>query len=121
MTPDRSARVLREQLHARTQVSVGVIINDSWGRAWRRGVVGHALGVARLESVVDLRGRRDLNGRQLRATEVALADELAAAVSLLMGQADEGTPVVLVRGLACSDVDGDARALLRPRSEDLFR
>lgn len=107
MTPDRSARVLREQLHARTQVSVGVIINDSWGRAWRRGVVGHALGVARLESVVDLRGRRDLNGRQLRATKVALADE--------------GTPVVLVRGLACSDVDGDARALLRPRSEDLFR
>lgn len=107
MTPDRSARVLREQLHARTQVSVGVIINDSWGRAWRRGVVGHALGVAGLESVVDLRGRRDLNGRQLRATKVALADE--------------GTPVVLVRGLACSDVDGDARALLRPRSEDLFR
>jgi coenzyme F420-0:L-glutamate ligase/coenzyme F420-1:gamma-L-glutamate ligase len=119
--PDRSARSLRDELSALTNVTCGLIINDSWGRAWRRGVVGQAIGVAGLQSVVDLRGRRDMNGRELKATDVAQADELAAAGSLLMGQADEGTPIVLIRGFAVSGADGDSRALLRPRSEDLFR
>jgi len=121
INPDRSARLLRDDLSALTTVSCGVIINDSWGRAWRRGVVGQAIGVAGMQSVVDLRGRRDLNGRELKATDVAQADELAAAGSMLMGQADEGTPVVLIRGFVASGPDGDSRALLRPRSEDLFR
>jgi coenzyme F420-0:L-glutamate ligase / coenzyme F420-1:gamma-L-glutamate ligase len=119
--PDRSARSLRERLRDLTNQTCGIIINDSWGRAWRRGVVGQAIGVAGLESVVDLRGRRDMNGRELKATDLAQADELAAAGSLLMGQADEGTPVVLIRGYAAIGGDGDSRALLRPRSEDLFR
>ena len=119
--PDRSARALRGGVHALTGIAPAVIINDSWGRAWRRGVVGTALGVAGLEPVVDLRGRKDMNGRQLKATDVALADELAAAGSLVMGQANEGTPVVLIRGLSYPPGAGDSRTLLRPKSEDLFR
>lgn len=119
--PDRSALLLRKRLQELTGVAPAIIINDSWGRAWRRGVVGHAIGVAGLEAVVDQRGRLDLNGRPLRATEVALADELAAAGSLLMGQADEGRPAILVRGLILSESTHGARALMRPRAEDLFR
>ena len=119
--PDRSARGLRDRLCELTQAAPAVIINDSWGRAWRRGVIGQAIGVAGLEAVVDLRGHLDLNGRELKATDVAQADELAAAGSLLMGQANEGAPVVLIRGYAASGADGDSRSLLRPRSEDLFR
>lgn len=119
--PDRSASALRERLAALTGVTVAVIINDSWGRAWRRGVIGHAIGVAGLDSVVDQRGRLDLNGRRLRATEIAVADELAAAASLVMGQADEGRPVVLIRGLTLAGNGSDAKSLLRPRAEDLFR
>jgi len=121
MDPDGSALALRQRLGALCRIDPAIIINDSWGRAWRMGVVGHAIGVAGLNALVDCRGRRDRNGRLLRATEVALADELAAAGSLLMGQADEGRPVVLVRGLTLRASAGEARALLRPKADDLFR
>jgi coenzyme F420-0:L-glutamate ligase/coenzyme F420-1:gamma-L-glutamate ligase len=120
--PDRSAAQLRERISTLAGVNVGVIINDSIGRAWRLGTVGTALGVAGLPALADLRGVRDLNGRPLRTTEVGFADELAAAASLCMGQAAERRPVVVIRGLAESASDeGGARRLLRPESEDLFR
>jgi coenzyme F420-0:L-glutamate ligase/coenzyme F420-1:gamma-L-glutamate ligase len=118
---DASAAALRAQILAQTGRSVGVIINDSFGRAWRQGTVGVALGVAGLPALLDMRGQPDLFGRILRVTETGFADEIAAAASLLMGQADEGCPVILVRGLAWSQPASDSRALLRPRALDLFR
>jgi coenzyme F420-0:L-glutamate ligase/coenzyme F420-1:gamma-L-glutamate ligase len=119
--PDASCAGLRTQLRARAGVDVGVIINDSHGRAWRNGTVGVALGVAGLPGLLDLRGRPDLYERRLRITEVGLADELAAGASLLMGQADEGRPVVLARGVPYPRRDGCARELVRARERDLFR
>ncbi len=100
--PDGSAAALRARLLDLTGATVGVIINDSAGRAWRRGTVGIALGAAGLPALLDLRGRPDLFGRALEVTVVGFADEIAAAASLLMGQADEARPVVRVRGLAWS-------------------
>ncbi|MBP7565340.1 MAG: coenzyme F420-0:L-glutamate ligase [Burkholderiaceae bacterium] len=121
LDPDASCAALRATLRERLGVDVGVIINDSHGRAWRRGTVGVAIGVAGLPAVLDLRGTPDLFGRPLLITEVGLADEIAAAASLLMGQAGEGSPAVLVRGVALARRDGHARELLRPRQTDLFR
>jgi coenzyme F420-0:L-glutamate ligase/coenzyme F420-1:gamma-L-glutamate ligase len=118
---DASAAALRAQILAQTGRNIAVIINDSFGRAWRQGTVGVALGVAGLPALLDMRGRPDLFGRILRVTETGFADEIAAAASLLMGQADEGCPVILVRGLSWSQPASDARALLRPRELDLFR
>jgi coenzyme F420-0:L-glutamate ligase/coenzyme F420-1:gamma-L-glutamate ligase len=118
---DHSCREIRTRLHARTGIEAGVLIIDSLGRAWRNGTVGAALGTAGMPALLDLRGRPDLFGRPLRSTQVGLADEIAAAASLLMGQADEGTPVVLVRGLDLPAGDGSADHLLRPRELDLFR
>lgn len=119
--PDASAAALRERLRTLTGASVGVIINDSFGRAWRRGTVGVALGTAGLPALIDLRGRPDLFGRTLEVSVIGFADEIAAAASLLMGQADEGRPVVLVRGLAWSGSPSPAASLVRPAEEDLFR
>lgn len=119
--PDASCASLRAQLRTRTGADVGVVINDSHGRAWRNGTVGVALGVAGLPALVDLRGRPDLYARTLRVTEVGLADELASAASLLMGQGDEGRPVVLARGVPYSRREGSAQELVRPRERDLFR
>lgn len=119
--PDASAERLCQALKARTGADVGVVINDSWGRAWRIGTVGTAIGVAGLPAVLDLRGKPDLNGRILRVTEVGHADEIAAAASLLMGQADEGRPVVILRGLGRAAPAGRARDLVRPVKQDLFR
>lgn len=119
--PDASAASLRERLRMLTGASVGVVINDSFGRAWRRGTVGVALGVAGLPALIDLRGRLDLFGRTLEVSVIGFADEIAAAASLLMGQADEGRPVVLVRGLAWSASASPAASLVRPAEEDLFR
>lgn len=120
--PDRSAAALRARILTLTGAHVGVIINDSIGRAWRLGTVGTALGVAGIPALTDLRGVHDLNGRPLRTTEVGFADELAAAASLCMGQAAERRPVVVIRGLtAIASADEGARRLLRPESEDLFR
>ena len=119
--PDASCSALRATLRRRTGADTGVVINDSHGRAWRNGTVGVALGVAGLPALVDLRGRPDLYDRALRITEVGLADELAAAASLLMGQSNEGRPVVLARGVPYPRRDGSVRELLRPRDRDLFR
>ena len=119
--PDRSSRDLRDAIHARGGKRVGVIVNDSLGRAWRNGTMGVALGVAGMPAVVDLRGREDLVGRVLRVTEIGLADELAAAASLVMGQADEGRPIVLARGLPYPLAEGSGAELIRDRQLDLFR
>lgn len=119
--PDRSAASLALGLSARFGVTLAVIVSDSVGRAWRKGIVGLALGAANLPSVVDLRGRRDLDGRPLAVTEVGFADEIASAAELLMGEADEGRPAVLVSGLRLEGRARPARDLLRPPAEDLFR
>jgi coenzyme F420-0:L-glutamate ligase/coenzyme F420-1:gamma-L-glutamate ligase len=118
---NRSCREIRARLAARTGIEVGVLIIDSLGRAWRNGTVGVALGAAGIPALLDLRGTPDLFGRKLHATEVGIADEIAAAASMLMGQAAEGTPVVLLRGLRLAAADGSADDLIRPRALDLFR
>jgi coenzyme F420-0:L-glutamate ligase / coenzyme F420-1:gamma-L-glutamate ligase len=119
--PDRSAAELKRRLDAAFRVSAAVIINDSFGRPWRNGVVGVALGAAGLPSLVDRRGAPDLFGRELRVTEIAVADELASAASLLMGQAAEALPAVLARGLRFEAPARPAAALVRERERDLFR
>ncbi len=122
--PDASAALLVTALRRATGSKIGIIINDSLGRAWRHGTVGAAIGAAGIEALCDLRGRSDLFGRPLQSTQVGQADEIAAAASLLMGQADEGRPVVLIRGLAetagAAETEG-ADALVRPPEQDLFR
>ena len=119
--PDGSAATLLARLSAHFGKPLAVIISDSWGRAWRRGTVGVALGAAGLPAVMDLRGRPDLFGHELRVTQTGFADEIASAASLLMGQAAEATPAVLVSGLSWSAPSMPASALLRPPQEDLFR
>ncbi|MCP4927290.1 MAG: coenzyme F420-0:L-glutamate ligase [Gammaproteobacteria bacterium] len=119
--PDASARRLRNGIKATTEKDVGVIITDSWGRPWRMGTVGFAIGVAGLPAVIDLCGQPDLNGRELQATTIGIGDELAAAASLLMGQADEATPVIVVRGLSLPSTPGSANDLVRPHDSDAFR
>ncbi len=119
---DRSAAVLQTQLEAHYAVELGVIVNDSAGRAWRNGTVGMAIGTAGIEPVQDLVGTSDLFGRKLQVTAVAVADELAAAASFLMGQGGEATPLVVVRGAQLKySKTHNSRALLRPAAEDLFR
>lgn len=119
--PDGSARKLRDRVKQIAGVDVGVIINDSWGRAWRMGTTGAAIGVAGLPALVDMRGLPDMNGRILRVTEVAHADEIAAAASMVMGQSNEGQPAVIVRGLGPPARDGNGQELVRPHKMDLFR
>jgi coenzyme F420-0:L-glutamate ligase / coenzyme F420-1:gamma-L-glutamate ligase len=119
--PDASAEVLRAKLSARFGCAIAVIINDSFGRAWRRGTIGVALGSAGLPAALDLRGKPDLFGQTLQTTVVGFADEVAAAASLVMGQAAEGMPVVLVRGLAWNAPASAGHSLVRPPEEDLFR
>jgi len=119
--PDGSARALRQHLKAVFGVGIGVVISDSFGRAWRKGTVGVALGAAGLPALIDLRGHPDLFGRELLVTETGFADEIATAAGLLMGQADEAVPIVLVHGLAWSAPDQPAAALVRPAEHDLFR
>ena len=119
--PDGSAQALRRHLMDVFRIGLGVIISDSFGRPWRKGTVGVALGAAGLPAFVDLRGRRDLFGRELLVTETGFADEIAAAAGLLMGQADEAVPMVLVRGLAWSAPDLPAAALVRLAEHDHFR
>lgn len=119
--PNASAAALRQRLAAHFGAAPAVIVSDSFGRAWRRGTTGIALGAAGLPALVDLRGHPDLYGRALRVTEIGFADEIAAAASLLMGQADEAIPAVLLRGLTWSAPAVGAHALIRPAEEDLFR
>ncbi len=119
--PDASAEALRAKLQQRYGVAIGVIISDSFGRAWRRGTCGIAIGAAGLPSLIDLRGQPDLFGRTLEVSIIGFADEIAAAASLLQGQAAEAQPVVLVRGLDWSAPIAPAADLVRPLEEDLFR
>ena len=119
--PDASANRLKDELAKRLDVSVGVVINDSVGRAWRIGTVGLAIGVAGLPAVVDLRGATDRYGRELLVSEEAVADELASAASLLQGQAAEGLPIVMVRGFSSKAPEQGAGVLVRPREMDMFR
>ncbi len=121
MDPDGSAEALRRQLGEHYGVEIGVVIADSHGRAWRLGTVGVAIGVAGMPALVDLRGRPDLYDRTLKITEVGLADEVSAAASILMGQADEAQPVVHVRGLPYPLRPSRLKELIRPEEEDLFR
>jgi coenzyme F420-0:L-glutamate ligase/coenzyme F420-1:gamma-L-glutamate ligase len=117
--PDRSAHRLRTLIERATGVTVGVIITDTFGRPWRRGLVDVAIGVSGVPAIVDLRGTTDAHGNELNVTEVAVVDEIAAAADLVMGKATQ-IPVAVVRGL---DLEGSGRAtdLVRPADEDLFR
>jgi len=120
--PDRSARRIRAGIKARAGVEVGVIVSDTFGRPWRRGVADVAIGSAGVRPILDLRGTPDASGRQLQATEVAIADELAAAAEMVMGKA-QGVPVAVIRGadpawLGPGSIQAD---LIRAPSEDLFR
>ncbi len=122
--PDASARQLRNGIKEATKKDVGVVITDSWGRPWRMGTVGFAIGIAGLPAVIDLCGQPDLNGRELQATTIGIGDELAAAASLLMGQADEANPVIVIRGLSLPSMPsmpGSANDLVRPHDSDVFR
>jgi coenzyme F420-0:L-glutamate ligase / coenzyme F420-1:gamma-L-glutamate ligase len=119
--PDATCGHLRRQLEDHFGVRLGVIINDSIGRAWRNGVIGTALGAAGVPALLDLRGQQDLFGRALETTQVGLADEIAAAASLVMGQASERLPLVVVSGLRWTPSAPGARALIRSKALDLFR
>ncbi len=122
--PDNSAQKLREKLLALSGVEVAVIINDTHGRPFRMGGVGIAIGAAGLQTLVDERGESDMFGYKLQSTLVGLGDELASAASLIMGQADEATPAVLIRGYRYRPVrlpDIGAAALVRPGDKDVFR
>jgi coenzyme F420-0:L-glutamate ligase / coenzyme F420-1:gamma-L-glutamate ligase len=121
LDPDATCEQIRRELLAQTGVGVGVVINDSHGRAWRNGTVGVAIGASGVPALLDLRGEPDLFGRALRITEVGLADEMAAAASLMMGQSHEGAPIVLLRGVPYTRRDGDAKELIRAKQLDLFR
>ena len=118
---DASAQALRDTLQKKYGVKIGVVINDSFGRAWRLGTVGVSIGIAGFDPLLDLRGQPDLFGRKLEITQVGLGDEIAAAASLLMGQAGEGVPVVILRGLQLPETSGTVQNLLRKPDEDMFR
>jgi len=118
--PDRSAEQLKEQLEQATGLDLAVLINDSFGRPWRLGTTGVCIGCAGIASLWDQRGDSDLFGQELQVTQVAVGDELATAASVLMGQANEARPLVLVRGLEFPREPAAAHHLLRPAGEDLF-
>jgi coenzyme F420-0:L-glutamate ligase/coenzyme F420-1:gamma-L-glutamate ligase len=118
--PDGSAEAIRSGLAGRFGVKLGCIISDSFGRPWRRGTAGVAIGCAGLPSLIDLRGQPDLFGRILEVSIIGFADEIAAAASLLQGQAAEGQPVIIVRGLTWTAPDASVADLVRPPEEDLF-
>jgi coenzyme F420-0:L-glutamate ligase / coenzyme F420-1:gamma-L-glutamate ligase len=119
--PDASAAALRAALGTRAGVAPGVIVSDSFGRPWRRGVVNVAIGAAGVPALLDRRGETDRAGRRLEVTEVALGDALAAAAGLVMGEAAEGIPAVLIRGCSFKAGALPALALIRPLDQDLFR
>lgn len=119
--PSASADKIRARLEQASGAIIGVLVIDSHGRAWRNGTVGITIGLSGLPGVVDRRGERDLFGYELRATVIGAADELAAGASLLMGQVDEATPAVLVRGFPYALREAEFAELLREEEHDLFR
>ena len=119
--PDESARKIRDYIKAKKNVDIGILVIDSHGRAWRNGIAGISIGTAGVPELVDMRGQPDLFGNKLRITIIAAADELAAAASLMMGQADEHTPVVHVRGFPYQLAETSIKDVIRPKSKDLFR
>lgn len=123
--PDASASRIRDAIETRLGIHIGVIINDSLGRAWRNGSLGLAIGVAGFSAIEDYIGKTDIYGRELVVTQVGAADEMAAGASLVMGQTNEKTPVVLVRGYKPADPEDEnlqgVKPLLRPKEMDLFR
>ncbi|MEM3519938.1 MAG: coenzyme F420-0:L-glutamate ligase, partial [Candidatus Hadarchaeales archaeon] len=119
--PDKSAEKIRAALEKKFGVRLAVIITDTQGRPFRRGCVGVAIGVAGMRPLLDLRRKKDLYGRELKATITCPADAIAAAAVSLMGEAGEGTPVVIVRGAVYKRGRGTAKELIRPKARDLFR
>lgn len=117
--PDRSAHRIRLRIERLLERSIGVVITDTFGRPWRRGLVDVAIGVSGLPAILDLRGETDAHGRTMNVTEIAIIDEIAAAADLVMGKAD-GIPAAVIRGLALKG-DGRATDLVRPPEEDMFR
>jgi coenzyme F420-0:L-glutamate ligase/coenzyme F420-1:gamma-L-glutamate ligase len=120
LDPDRSAQKLRERVRELTGADVGVIISDTFGRAWRNGQVNVAIGVAGLAPIVDYRGTSDMFGNPLNVTQIAIADELASAAELVMRKSD-GIPVAIIRGVEYQKASASIRSLIRPKEEDLFR
>jgi coenzyme F420-0:L-glutamate ligase/coenzyme F420-1:gamma-L-glutamate ligase len=118
--PDKSAREIRQRIRELTGVDVGVIISDTFGRAWRMGQVNVAIGVDGLQPIADYRGSKDMFGYNLNVTQIAVADELASAAELVMKKRD-GVPVAIIRGFEYAQAKGSARDLIRPENEDLFR
>lgn len=119
--PDASAARIRRAIREKLKVDVAVIITDTQGRPFRRGCIGVALGVAGMDPLLDLRGKKDLYGKELRVTVTSPADAIAAAAVAVMGEANEGTPVILVKGAIYKRGRGTARDLVRPSALDLFR
>ncbi|MBL8115963.1 MAG: coenzyme F420-0:L-glutamate ligase [Anaerolineae bacterium] len=119
--PDASAKRLRDRLRELTGANVGIVISDSHGRPFRVGNVGVAIGVSGMPGVLDLRGKPDLFGRELKISIQGYADLIASSANLLTGEADEGRPIVLVRGLQFPDIEGTAKDLIRPPEQDLYR
>ena len=119
--PNLSARTISKRIKEILGLNIGILIIDSHGRAWRLGVVGASIGFYGIPGLVDMRGQADLFGGKLRITEIAVADELAAAASLMMGQASEGFPVIHVRGFPYPLRDGNFSELIRPVENDLFQ
>ena len=119
--PDQSAQIIKNKINSFFGVKIGILIIDSHGRPWRLGVVGSSIGIAGLPGLVDIRGKPDLFGEKLRITQIAVADELAGAASLVMGQANEGLPVIHVRGFPYPLKEGKFQDLVRPHELDMFR
>ena len=125
--PDKSAFKIREKIKREIDVNIGVIINDSVGRAWRNGTIGTAIGISGIPAIIDFRGQPDLFGKPLRTSQEAISDELSSAASLLQGQASEGMPVVIIKGYLSSKISPQVGTstgisdLIRPRDKDLFR
>lgn len=120
LDPDASARAVRARLSESLGVVLGVIISDTFGRAWREGLANVALGVAGVAPLIDYRGQSDTNGKILQATVIAVADEIASAAELAMGKTDR-VPAVVVRGISSKSREGSGRDLIRPAERDLFR
>jgi coenzyme F420-0:L-glutamate ligase/coenzyme F420-1:gamma-L-glutamate ligase len=118
--PDKSAAKIRAEILQKTGKDVAVIISDSHGRAFRNAAVNITLGVAGIKEIKDYRGKIDLFGYRLQKKQIAIADELASAAELVMGEADEGMPIVLIRGYQYNDKEGNSQRLIRPRDQDLF-